>query len=81
MSIQSAYQEGGTPFPANAMNLPQDGWDGIADIKTFPDLSCWITCPWCSKKAVKILPQTKIHMMPWKCKNNKCGKEFIINVE
>lgn len=27
------------------MNLPEDGWDGIADVKIFPDLSHWAVCP------------------------------------
>lgn len=81
MSIQSAFRESGIPFPANAMNLPEDGWDGIADIKTFPDTSQWVVCPWCGKKAVRLLPDTHIHMMPWKCRNNKCKKEFIVNLE
>lgn len=79
MSIQSAYQDSSMPFPANAMNLPQDGWDGIADIKDFSD-GKWIICPYCFKKQIKILPDTKIHKMPYVCKGSKCKREFIINV-
>lgn len=63
-----------------AMNPPEDGFDGQADIKVLPDESRWAVCPYCGKKAVKILPETKIHMMPYKCKNNKCQSDFIVNV-
>lgn len=65
---------------SKAMNLPENGFDGRVDIKFFPDGSRWAVCPWCNKKAVKILPETKIHKMPHKCRNSKCGKEFIVNV-
>ncbi|PJJ27801.1 hypothetical protein [Lacrimispora celerecrescens] len=65
---------------SRSMNLPENGFDGQADVKVFPDGSRWATCPWCDKKAIKILPETKIHMMPYKCKNSKCEKEFIINL-
>ena len=30
--------------------------------------------------AVKILPETRILKMPYKCKNSKCRKEFIVHV-
>lgn len=63
------------------MNPPEPGWDGIADVKIFPDLSQWVVCPFCGKKAIKILPDTKIHKMPYKCKGSKCQKEFLVNVE
>lgn len=63
------------------MNPPEPGWDGIADVKIFPDLSQWVVCPFCGKKAIKILPDTKIHKMPYKCKGSKCRKEFLVNVE
>lgn len=63
------------------INLPEDGWDGVADVKIFPDLSEWVVCPFCGKKAIKILPDTKIHKMPYKCKGSKCKKEFLVNVE
>ena len=62
------------------MNPPEDGWNGIADIKTFPDGARWIVCPFCRKKAIKILPETKIHNMPYKCRGSNCRKEFIVNV-
>lgn len=62
------------------MNPPEDGWNGIADIKIFPDGTRWIVCPFCQKKAIKILPDTKIHNMPYKCRGSNCRKEFIVNV-
>lgn len=65
---------------SKCMNPPESGWDGIADVKIFSDLSQWAVCPFCGKKAVKVLSDTKIHKMPWKCRNNKCGKDFIVNV-
>ena len=42
------------------MNQPEDGFDGIADIKTFPDGSRGSVCPWCGQKAVKIDIDTQI---------------------
>lgn len=64
----------------HCMNSPEDGFDGIASVKIFPDNSSWAVCPWCGKKAVKILPETRILKMPYKCKNSKCRKEFIVHV-
>ena len=40
----------------------------------------WAHCPYCGKKAIKILPETKIHNMPYKCRGSNCRKEFIVNV-
>lgn len=80
MSIQSAFQESGLPFPVNEMNLPEGGWDSIADAKRFGE-ELWICCPYCFKKLIKILPNTKIHKMPYKCKSSKCKKEFLVNWE
>lgn len=64
----------------HCMNPPEDEFDGIAAVKIFPDSSRWAVCPWCGKKAVKILPETRILKMPYKCKNSKCRKEFIVHV-
>ena len=64
----------------HCMNPPEDGFDGTATVKIFPDNSSWAVCPWCGKKAVKILPETRILKMPYKCKNSKCRKEFIVHV-
>lgn len=77
MSLIEAFKQMGAEFP---MNPPEEGWDGTADIKTFPDGSRWAICPHCGKKAVKILPETRIHNMPWKCKASDCKKEFVVNV-
>ena len=62
------------------MNPPEEGFDGQANIRVFIDGSRWAVCPWCNKKAIKILPETKTHMLPYKCKNSKCQRDFIINV-
>lgn len=63
------------------MNPPENGWDGTADIKAFPDGNRWAVCPYCRKKAVKILPDTKIRNMPYRCRGSNCRKEFIVNTE
>ena len=60
------------------MNPPEDGFDGIAVIKIFPDGSQWAVCPWCGKKAVKILPQTKIECLEYKCRGSNCKRKFEI---
>ena len=56
------------------MNQPEEGFDGIAAVKTFADGSRWAVCPWCGKKAVRVLPDTKIQHMPYKCKGSNCKK-------
>ena len=61
---------------SEAMNLPEDGFDGRADVK-----AGWVVCPYCQKKQFKVNPDTKIEKMPYKCKNSKCRKEIIVNVE
>lgn len=66
---------------SRCMNPTEPGWDGVADVKIFPDLSEWVVCPFCGKKALKILSETKAKKIPWKCRNNKCKKNFFINVE
>lgn len=60
---------------SKAMNPPEDGFDGQADIKIG-----WVICPYCLKKQFKVNPDTKIAKMPYKCKNSKCRKEFVVNV-
>lgn len=62
------------------MNPPEGGWDGIADIKIFEDGARWVVCPYCFKKNIKVLSDTKIKHMPWKCKGSNCRKDFIVNV-
>ena len=62
------------------MNPPEGGFNGIAVVKSFSDGSQWAVCPWCGKKAVKILPETRIYKMPYKCKNSKCRREFTVHV-
>lgn len=65
---------------SRSMNSSEDGFEGQAEIRVLPDESRWAVCPYCGKKAVKILPETRIHMMPYKCKNSKCQRDFIVNV-
>lgn len=62
------------------MNSPDDGCDGVADVKTFQN-GKYVVCPYCGKKNLKVLPETKIHMLPMKCKGSSCKKEFLVNVE
>ena len=61
---------------SKAMNPPEDGFDGRADVK-----AGWVVCPYSQKKQFKVNPDTKIEKMPYKCKNSKCRKEIIVNVE
>lgn len=61
------------------MNQPEDGWGGVADVKVF-EIGSWVVCPFCKKKAIKVLPDTQIYNMPWKCRGSNCGKEFVVNV-
>ena len=61
---------------SKAMNPPDDVFDGRADVK-----AGWVVCPFCQKKQFKVNPDTKIEKMPYKCKNSKCRKEIIVNVE
>ena len=65
---------------ARAMNLPQDGFDGQAEVKTFPDGTRWIVCPWCGKRALKIQSDTKIESLMIKCRGSNCKKEFWVNI-
>ena len=60
---------------SKAMNPPEDGFDGQADIK-----DGWIICPYCQKKQFKVNSDTRIEKMPYKCKNSRCRKEFIVNL-
>lgn len=65
---------------SRVMSPPKDGFDGQADIKMFPDGSRWALCPYCQKKALKIMPDTRIYKLLFRCRNNKCKKEFLINI-
>lgn len=80
MSISRVFESIERDAFSCSMNLPENGFDGQADIKVFPDGSRWAVCPWCGKKAVKIMPETKIYELLFKCRNNKCKKEFMINI-
>lgn len=49
-------------------------------IEVDEDGNKWVVCPHCNKKAIQVLPETKISMLPYVCKNNKCPKKkFVIN--
>lgn len=61
------------------MNEPEE-WDGRALLKSFDDGTQWIVCPFCYKKVLKVLPNTKIQNLPYKCSGSKCKKEFKINI-
>lgn len=65
MSIKTALESEGVDF-SEYMNIPEP-WDGTAQIKTVNGEK-WVSCPYCGKRALKILPTTKIHRMPYKCK-------------
>lgn len=43
--------------------------------------SRWVICPYCGKKNIKLLPETKIHALPLKCKNTHCRKNFIASTD
>lgn len=78
MSMTEIIQEiSGLDF-SEFMNVPT--WNREADIKEFKD-GRWLICPFCGKKQIKILPDTKIHKMPYICKASRCKKTFIVNVE
>lgn len=57
MSIKTALESEGVDF-SEYMNMPEP-WDGSAQIKTVNGEK-WVSCPYCGKRALKILPTTKI---------------------
>lgn len=65
---------------AKVMNVPEDGFDGQAEVRTFTDGSRWVICPWCGKKALKILPETRIENLTMKCSGSNCKKYFDVTV-
>lgn len=80
MSISRVIESTEHDVFSRAMNPPEEGFDGQAEIKVFPDGSRWAICPYCQKKTIKILPETSVYMLPYKCRNNKCRSEFFINL-
>lgn len=62
------------------MNPPEDGWNGIADIKTFPDGTRWAICPYCGKKAFPISEGAEIRNQEFQCRGSSCKKKFWVNV-
>ncbi len=78
MSMTEVIQEmSGRDF-SEFMTVPT--WNSEAETKKFKD-GKWVICPFCNKKLIKILPDTKIHKMPYICKASKCRQSFIVNVE
>lgn len=77
--ILGNYEEKNEMDFSKAMNPPEGGFDGRADIKTFPDGGRWAVCPWCGKKALKILPETMIRKLEYQCRGSNCKKIFSIN--
>lgn len=77
MSMAEIIQEMSGQSFEKFMNAPT--WNGEAETKEFKD-GKWVTCPFCGKKQIKILPDTKIHKMPYICKASKCRQSFIVNV-
>lgn len=77
MSIKTALESEGVDF-SEYMNIPEP-WDGKAMVRK-DNGNTWIVCPYCGKKALKILSTTKIYRMPYKCKGSNCKKEFMVNV-
>ena len=65
---------------SRCMNLPQDGFDGQADIKVDGTGKKWVYCPWCHKKHFPVNDGAKIHGLQYQCRNSKCKKMFIVNV-
>ena len=65
---------------SRCMNLPQDGFDGQADIKVEGTGKNWVYCPWCHKKHFPVNDGAKIHGLQYQCRNSKCKKMFIVNV-
>jgi hypothetical protein len=67
---------------SRVMNPPEDGFGGQqADIKTFPDGSMWVICPYCLKKQFKVLPDTVISKLPYKCRGSNCKEQYWINTK
>lgn len=82
-NAKSNTEEGGREMGhdfSKDMNPPESGWDGIADVKIYPDGSKWVVCPFCRKRTLKVLPETKISMLPYRCKGSSCKSNFIINI-
>lgn len=53
----------------------------IADIKKFRWGHKWVCCPYCGTKIVRVVPETKIDMLFYRCKWYSCRKLFFINVK
>lgn len=70
MSIKSALESEGIDL-SNFMNLPQSMVKNVNGQN-------WTCCPFCQKKALLILPDTKIKKLVLKCKG--CKENYEVNV-
>ncbi len=66
---------------SQAMNPPEDGFDGQADIRIDVDGKKWVYCPWCDKKHFPLNQQAVIKDFHYQCRNSKCKRIFIVNTE
>lgn len=41
----------------------------------------WACCPECGKRALMLLPETRIRGLPFRCRNSKCKFDFMVNVD
>lgn len=64
---------------SKAMNPPEDGFDGQADIKVDGTGKKWVYCPWCHKKHFPVNSGAKIYSLEYQCRNSKCKKIFVVN--
>lgn len=64
---------------SKAMNPPEDGFDGQADIKIDGTGKKWVYCPWCHKKHFPVNEGAKIQGLQYQCRNSNCKKTFVVN--
>lgn len=66
---------------SKAMNPPEDGFDGQAEIKIFPDGKSWVVCPYCRKKQFPVNSGARIKNFQYLCRANTCKREMIVNIQ
>lgn len=64
---------------SRVMNLPEDGFDGQAEIRIDSNGINWVYCPWCNKKHFPINEGARIQGLHYQCRNSNCKKIFIVN--
>lgn len=65
---------------SKAMNPPEAGFDGQADIKVDGTGRKWVYCPWCHKKHFPVNDGTVIQGLEYQCRNSKCKKIFMVEI-